>query len=412
MNATITDLILKTTAKWAKQRKAEIRSQNAQLRRNEALARRDRPATLKEAAFQVMPLAYRKASANGALPANARQIFYCARGPILEMTGRDSLDSNYFTQTLLPAYLEERNPGWEPAFDDRGHFLEPHTDLEIGLGTLSVRTYLADSHPPQVESAGLAAAKVATCGPEGRYAGVLFIEKEGFRSLFEAARIVEKFDLAIASSKGMSTTAARQLVDELCGGRRLPLYVLHDFDVSGFSILKTLTSPSRRYWFKHRIKTIVDLGLRLADVEELGLDSEQVFIGKNAAKIRRRLSINGASADEVIFLLAGERVELNAMPSDEFIAFVERKLIAAGARKVVPSASLLAETYGAFAHEAQLRQTVEAEIERLREVAVAPPADLETRVKQYLAEHPDETWEAAVRTFVDESDNRARRSAQ
>ena len=60
------------------------------------------------------------------------------------------------------------------------------------------------------------------------------------------------------------------------------------------------------------------------------------------------LAINGAIEAEIAFLLDGERVELNAMTSDQLVAFVERKLIAAGARKVVPVKATLAEAYGAF----------------------------------------------------------------
>ena len=42
------------------------------------------------------------------------------------------------------------------------------------------------------------------------------------------------------STKGMSVTACRMLVEELCGRQGLPLFVLHDFDKSGFSIQQTL----------------------------------------------------------------------------------------------------------------------------------------------------------------------------
>src|ERR1700759_3498962 len=54
--------------------------------------------------------------------------------------------------------------------------------------------------------------KYPTMGPQHRYAAVLFIEKEGFAPLLRAARIAERFDIAIMSTKGMSTTAARQLL--------------------------------------------------------------------------------------------------------------------------------------------------------------------------------------------------------
>ena len=403
----LANLILKATAKWKKQRTAEIRDHRAALRRTEALRPRYRLLTLKDAAAMVMEQAYLKASANGTLPANARQIYYAARGPILKATGRESLDSNYFTQTLLMDYVEShsgRTSSWNIVFDDRGHFVEPHTRHAFGLGTLNVRAYVRSIAAPEVKEARLASASVATSGPEGRYGGVLFVEKEGFMPLMKAAKIGERFDLAITSSKGMSVTAARELIDHVCGKLGLPLYLLHDFDIAGFSIAKTLTASSRRYWFRHRIKTIVDMGLRLADVEAEGLESEPVVQDKDPDAVRRRLAINGATEAEIAFLLDGERVELNAMTSDQLVAFVERKLIAAGARKVVPVKATLVEAYGAFRREAKARPVVEAELERLARIAIETPSDLEARVKQYLTEHPAETWDDAVRQIAEEED--------
>ena len=174
-------------------------------------------------------------------------------------------------------------------------------------------------------------------GPEGRYGAVLFLEKEGFTQILEAAQIAERYDIAIMSTKGMSVTAARILVEELCGRRKLPLFVLHDFDLAGFSIKKTLTESGERFQFPHKIN-FIDLGLRLTDVEELGLEAESVNIREDESAVANRLRINGATPEEIAFLLGGERVELNAMPSDQFIAFVERKLTANGVAKVVPSA--------------------------------------------------------------------------
>ena len=82
--------------------------------------------TIREVAFRVMEAAYLKASGDGRYPANARQIYYAARPSILAEADADSLDSQYFTQTLLKDYLEEREPDWDVIYDARGHFAEPH----------------------------------------------------------------------------------------------------------------------------------------------------------------------------------------------------------------------------------------------------------------------------------------------
>jgi hypothetical protein len=312
---TIADMLAKSTDRWAKQRKAEIRDANARFRRSDRMSRRHRTLKQTEAAERLMHRAYLTASANGTLPANPRQIYYAARPEMLRLTELSSISSNYFTQTLLIAFMKA-NPrltaDWNMAWDDRGHFSEPHTNHEIGLGTLAVRGYINRLRDMAIRSAGISTTDVSTMGPSGRYGAVLFLEKEGFTQILEAAKIAERYDIAIMSTKGMSVTAARILVEELCGRRKLPLFVLHDFDLAGFSIKKTLTESGERFQFRQKIN-FIDLGLRLTDVEELELEAEGVHIRENARTLANRLRINGATPEEIAFLLNGERVELNAM---------------------------------------------------------------------------------------------------
>ena len=364
---TIADMLAKSTDRWAKQRKAEIRDANARWRRADRMSRRDRPLKQTEASTRVMQKAYLTASANGTLPANPRQIYYAARPEMLRLTELRQIESGYFTQTLLINYMNSHpdvTAGWNIAWDDRGHFSEPHTGREIGLGTLAVRDYIARLRKPKILNAGVSAVKADTMGPDGRYSAVLFLEKEGFTQILEAARLAERYDLAIMSTKGMSVTAARTLVEELCGKRGLKLFVLHDFDVSGFSIKQTLVTSNRRYHFRHPIN-FTDLGLRLADVEELGLDSEATSNPGDEDKIRERLEINGATEEEIDFLLNDERVELNAMPSDVLIQFVERKLNENGVANVIPSAEMLAEAFTTFERGRLACAALKAELERL-----------------------------------------------
>jgi hypothetical protein len=400
-SAVLSGLIEGVTAKWAKQRKAEERNASARARRDDAMIRLRRT-TVKEAAKRVMADAYSIASANGALPANPRQIYYRARGPILEMTGARQLDSQYFCQTLLIDYVEEYGVEWDIVWDDRGHFHEPGTHRTIGLGTLAVRRYLASLRAPELVEPGFGGATIATSGPDGRYSAVLFVEKEGFLPLLEASRLAERFDLAVMSSKGMSVTAARQLIDKLC----VPVFVLHDFDIAGFSILQTLGSDSRRYRFKNKVK-IIDLGLRMADVERLRLESEAVEIKNDPEKVRTRLAINGATKAEIEYLLGRRRVELNAMPSDVF-GFLENKLTEHGVSKVVPSADALADAYRLFARGARARPIVEAALATVMAADIPVPRDLERRVRSYLAKHPEMSWDDAVAAVARQNEGKVK----
>ena len=142
----IIDAVEAVTAKYAKQRKLEERHARAVHNRQQAL-RRTRVASIKDIAWEVMEQAYLKASAGGRLPALARQIMYAARPFIQERTARN-LDDKYFTQTLLPDYIEahpEKCARWNVVYDARGRLYEPHTKREVPLGTLDVRRYLSDS---------------------------------------------------------------------------------------------------------------------------------------------------------------------------------------------------------------------------------------------------------------------------
>jgi DNA topoisomerase VI subunit A len=56
--------------------------------------------------------------------------------------------------------------------------------------------------------------------------------------MFREVQLGERYDLAIMSTKGVSVTAARRLIDYIYARYRLPLFVLHDFDKSGFTILR------------------------------------------------------------------------------------------------------------------------------------------------------------------------------
>jgi hypothetical protein len=127
--------------------------------------------------------------------------------------------------------------------------------------------------------------------------------------------------------------------------------VAHDFDKSGFSIVHTLQSDTRCYQFSSRPR-VVDLGLRLGDIEAMALESEQVDYTGNTDP-RENLRESGATEAECRYLVrkqigtrwSGERVELNAMTSDQFIAWLEQKLAAHQVHKVVPDEATLAAAY-------------------------------------------------------------------
>ena len=402
-------LVKLATARFTQAKRQADRNDRMDARALEELrnAHKVKPMTVKAAAWKVMEQAYRKASSNGTLPANARQIMYAARPLIIELTGKASpwKKSSTFTQNLLPDFIEAHPDlcaSWDVVFDDRGHFAEPHTGRKIGVGTLAVRGYIqewTDSVGDGVTAPELEAS-VDTTGPALRYRFALFVEKEGFNLLLERAQIQERYDLALLSTKGMSVTAARALVERL-SKHGVTIFVLHDFDKSGFTICHTLQTDTRRYRFK-TAPHVIDLGLRLGDVEDMGLDSEAVSYSSDVDP-RPGLIQHGATPEEAAYLVTGQqegrwvgqRVELNALDSQQFIDWVEGKLQAHGVTKFLPDADTLKVAWKRNWRIAQLNEAIASAVKNLPDPP-DPPADLEQKMKERLAAHPAIGWDKAL----------------
>jgi len=356
--------------------------------------------TIRDSAFNHMEEAYNKASSNGKYYANARQIFYAARPLILEDIEKSNLKSDYFTQTLLKDYLERKHPNWKVVWDARGHFEEPHTNKRIGVGGIEVEKYINSWHSgaPQIEDSPIDDT-IGTKGPANRFNSVLFIEKEGFNEILQDADIGRKYDLAIISTKGMPVKAACDLLSTLQKDTRI--FAIHDFDKSGFTILKTLEEGTRMA----RGCSLIDLGFRLEDVE--GLPSEDVSEQTSYWKAGELLEDCGATEEETAFLIEngdssywqGKRVELNAMMSEEFIGWLEKKLKKNKVKKVIPGREDLEAAY----QRARLGHEIEEIIKEKQDTFYHNvPNDLEEQVKEYLKENPARSWDQAIWNIAEE----------
>ena len=348
--------------------------------------------SIKDVAFEVMESAYMKASSNGKYPANARQIYYAARPEILSRLNKDELGSQYFTQTILKDYLEEKRPNWDVVWDARGHIMEPHTREVIGLGGLEVRDYIKKFTSQGIDSTPSYEPKILlpTTGPIHRFSNILFIEKEGFNPLLEAVKIPERFDIAITSSKGMPVSALCDLLSKM-EQLDVTAYCLHDFDVSGFTILKTLKTGARG---SHGSGRVIDLGLRFDDIQ--GLQSEPV---DPKGSIVGRLREAGATEEEIKFL-ESERVELNAMTSEEFVTWLEAKLTKVGVKKYVPDKVYLGEAYIRALYLKRLVEKGEEMQEEFKKEDITIPDNLMKNVIEALSKNPENSWDKAIGNIV------------
>jgi hypothetical protein len=202
------------------------------------------------------------------------------------------------------------------------------------------------------------------------------------------------------STKGMSTTAARQLLDQL-SPRVEQILVLHDFDVSGFTICGTLGRNSRRYQFRNKAIRVIDIGLRLADVEALDLQSEPVAVSGKWASRAKTLAQYGATGEEIAFL-RDQRVELNAMTSRQFVDHLEAKLAEHGVGKVIPDEKVI-EGHARYLLEVLIaNQELEKILPEVRKQAAAQqlPADLRKLVAKQFEKTPAWAWDRAVVDMV------------
>jgi hypothetical protein len=393
-----------TRAKMRAYRAREDRVSQWQIDRWE---KQDEDRQLKAAAYKVMPQAYMAASGNGQLPAKVRQVYYQVRPLVKELTGRKTWkNSDTFTQGVFFDYLRDHpreTLDWDVVFDARGHLTEPHVKRRIGIGTLEVRGYVGSwtntcnlDFEIDIDDA------VPTSGPANRYQFALFIEKEGFDSLLERAKISERFDLAIFSSKGQSNIATRRLVDELSGAG-VTILILHDLDIAGFTIAHWLSHDNERYQFRNTPK-VIDLGLRLADVKKFALQSEEQVHRqqKDPAEKFFDWGNDEVTEEEAEFLRGhqswnghwtGQRVELNALTSRQFIDWLEHKLRKAGVKKVVPDAAVLGEAWRRALSVARVRERI-AEVST--EQYLALPKNLEADLRRRLKRAPELSWDEAI----------------
>ncbi len=391
----IKKLVTSATKKWKSQRMAEEKSQGS-FRYRASRMTKSRSMSQKDAAAQVMHEAYMKASGNGKYPATARQIMYAARGKIQELTDGKPLRDHYFTQVLLPDYIRDNNLNWNVVYDDRGHFAEPHSDISFGLGTLNVRNYLRSIKAPDFIDAHFEDTQIQMIGPKSNFGAVLYIEKEGFTPLLEAANLAQRLDIATISAKGVSVTAARRLVEDLCAHYDIPLFILHDFDRAGMVIAHTLHNDTRRYEFTKHFE-VVDIGLRLEDVQEMDLDEEDAG-GSNISD--EYLQQAGATPEEIAFL-QDSRVELNAMTSDQMIELIETKLEEHGIGKIIPGDDLLKETYEKYVISKALIDELKNHQATIKNKPVGIPKNLKKRIDAILDKKPELPWHQAVRAVID-----------
>jgi len=299
---------------YALRKKADKQAAAAEKHEQEAEeAARPKQMSLKEAVFRVLPEAIVKAS-DGNLEFQDRQLYYQVRPLIVQYTNKE-LTFSYFSPPLLTEYEEQHGEIPGLLFDGRGHFQEPHRAIEFELGTKEVNNY-------QI--------------PDYEYDKILFVEKEGFKPILDAAQVGPRNDMAIMTDKGFIVRAAKKLLARATS-KQIIILAVHDADISGYDIARTLVDETRTT--KGLVVKVIDIGLKVADGLAMGLPPEPVNVKHEiSSKLKPRLT-----TQELEFFKK-YRIELNAMTSSQFFDWIETNLAKLGlAKKVVPPDDVLSK---------------------------------------------------------------------
>jgi hypothetical protein len=336
---------------------------------------------IKDIVFEVLPQAIANAGANF----NARDLYYATRALAYNHSEWEIgkvLDYTYFSQGLLTEYQEVRGLIAGLWRDPRGHLHEPHTGNSVALGTREIAAYEF---------------------PEYTFDKILYVEKEGELPKLQAAKLGERYDMAICSGKGQPTEAVRTLFEH-AQGRDFQLFVFHDADLDGYDIARVMAEETRR--MPDYSVDVVDIGLTVEDALDMGLASEPFYRKKNISwELRMRLS---DVAKEYLYQrdgyrgVRGRRFELNAiLPDTRRIEYIERKLEENGVRgKVIPPEEALAER-----REKIYREKVEGWVDE----AIAEMLDLGELKNKMVEEFQERFGLDAAREWIEKGfeDDRA-----
>ena len=240
--------------------------------------------------------------------------------PLIQQYTDKELDYAYFSQTLLPEYERTVAPLPGLYYEARGALHHPHDDQVIPLGTREVEAYTP---------------------PPWQFDKVLYIEKEGLEAQLAPYRLGQRYDMAIIYGKGYAVTACRDLLAR-SDIREMKIFVLHDADINGYDIARTLGEATRR--MPNHSVDVIDVGLTVPQAIEFGLETEKFTR-------RKELPADLELDEDALEWFTGEpiqagygkphyecpRCELNAFSSDELAEFIETGLQRHGATtKLVP----------------------------------------------------------------------------
>jgi hypothetical protein len=299
--------------------------------------------------------AIRKISGRGRHRYSLRQLFYAIRPLLIREFGEEPKYGTF--SKVIKEYedsIGEDLPGIYR--DSRGVLYHPHTGEEIPLETLAVEQYQR---------------------PAWTFTKILYSEKEGFFPILKDVRWPERYDCALLTSKGYATRAVCDVL-KLMGEIHEPItiFCIHDADGPGTMIYQAMQEAVNARPGASNIR-IINLGLEPKEALAMGLEAEKVK--RKVDKHGRKKAVPVASYVPPRWRtwLQSSRVELNAMTTPEFLAWLDGKLAPYHTGKLVPPAAVLEE---------RLRKSLESKMRQHITDEVLRQADVDGRVARACAE--------------------------
>ena len=294
----------------------------------------ERKVSQKDIVFENMEAVVAEVGGNGEDDFGPRQILYRVRKLVQEQIGETLSTANF--NKIMTQYENENGEIDGMYREPRGSLSHPHSGNVIPLGTRTVENY---ERPPW------------------EFNNILFIEKEGFSDAARRRGWDKRHDCLIMSSKGFGTRAAKDLVDKIAAHDEPVTVVLgHDADAAGTLIYQTfIEATAARGARKIRV---INLGLEPWEAIAMGLDPEEFEASKKDDGDERRRPVadyvrehdeeypnefpDGGSWED---WLQTNRVELNAFTTPELMEWLDCKLAAHGAVKLIPPSKVIAGVF-------------------------------------------------------------------
>ena len=302
-----------------------------------------------------------------------------------EENGKPLLIGNF--KAIVTDYENEHGEIEGMYREPRGSIYHPHRGDDIPLGTLTVEDYKR---------------------PLWTFNKLLYVEKEGFSEALKDSGWPERHDCALTSSKGFTTRAVRDLVDKLAEhDEPCVVFCVHDADAYGTMIYQTFQQETRARGA--RKVRIVNLGLEPWEAIDDELEVENVEKGEKHKPVADYV-LEREDGEQWMNWLQTHRVELNAMTTPRFIAWLDRKMSAHGDGKLVPPVDVLVDEL-AERLEASLRDAITERILReanlegqltnaLRKIKRPSGSALVTGIRRMFDRSPEKEWRSHIEAVV------------